>query len=52
MAGIGKSVWRGLVAFLSFSIPVLFMSFPTWENLTIGSIMFAILHFIEKKATA
>lgn len=49
---ITKSIWRGVVALLSFGIPIVFTTFPQWETLTIGTVAFAILHFLEKKFIA
>lgn len=44
-----NSIWRTLIAVLSFGTPLVFMNFPALENLTIGTIVFFVLHYAEKR---
>ena len=44
-----KSAWRGVVGLVSFGVPLVFLANPAWENLTIGTVAYMVLHFAEKK---
>jgi hypothetical protein len=46
---LAHSVWRALVAALSFAIPFTAFAFPGWENITLGAIIFGILHYAQKQ---
>jgi hypothetical protein len=46
---IAQSIWRALVAALSFAIPLIGMALPGWESITVGSIVYAILHYAQKQ---
>lgn len=49
MKNLYHSLWRGAVATLSFAIPLLFATFPSWETLTVGGALYTVLHFLQKK---
>jgi hypothetical protein len=44
------SIYRAIVAFLSFAVPVLVTGYPTIANMTLGSLLFGLLHYAETKA--
>lgn len=46
-----RSIWRGIVAFIAFALPLAIGAFPEYANLTLGAVLFTILHFIEKTVT-
>lgn len=47
--GWQNSLWRAVVAGISFGIPVLTLAIPEWQNITLGAVAFFVLHFAEKK---
>ncbi len=49
MPSARHSVWRGLIALASFIFPLVVAHFPEYMNLTIGSVIFAALHYVETK---
>lgn len=46
---VGHSVWRTVVAALSFGLPLLATTFPTWEQVSIGTVVFWFLHYAQSK---
>lgn len=47
---LGLSIYRALIALLSFGIPTLITGYPTIANMTISTILFGLLHYAETKA--
>jgi hypothetical protein len=43
------SLWRALVAGASFGLPLLTAAFPTWESITLGTIVYALLHYAQSQ---
>jgi ABC-type uncharacterized transport system permease subunit len=43
------SVYRAVLAFLSFAIPLAFTAYPDLQTVTVGSVLFAILHYLSSK---
>lgn len=47
---LAHSIYRAIVAAASFGIPLATMAMPGWESITLGSIIFGLLHYAETKA--
>jgi hypothetical protein len=43
-------LYRAVIALASFSVPVLVTGYPTIANMTLGSLLFGLLHYAETKA--
>jgi hypothetical protein len=44
------SIWRAVVAAFSFGIPLVAMALPGWERITLGGLVYAILHYAQSQA--
>lgn len=44
------SIWRGFMALVAFSIPLILFSMPVeWQSMTIGTFLMVIGHYAEGK---
>jgi hypothetical protein len=46
---IGHSIWRAVVAAVSFGIPLVAMALPGWEGITLGTIVYTLLRYAQTK---
>ncbi len=44
------ATWRAVVAAFSFGIPLVAMAMPGWEGITLGTVVYAILHYTQSQA--
>ena len=50
--GFAHSMWRGLMAFIAFFIPVLLgMPGGGWQDFTLGTLLMILAHYAEKQLT-
>jgi hypothetical protein len=43
------SVYRAVLAFISFAIPLVFTQFPDLQTVTVGSIAYGIIHYLASQ---
>lgn len=43
----GKGLWKGVLSFILFAIPVVIGQFPEFFNLTIGSALVILANYIK-----
>jgi hypothetical protein len=44
------SLWRAVVAAISFGIPLVALAMPGWEGITLGGLIYTILHYAQSQA--
>ncbi len=46
------SIYRGVLVFVSFAVTTILAGNPQWGEITVGSIVFALAHFITSQLAA
>lgn len=49
---LARSIFRATVAALSFGIPLITLAIPHWADVTVGAIIFGLLHYAETKSSS
>lgn len=49
---IWHSLWRGVMVFIIFGTTTALAEHPEWGAVTIGSLLMAAVHYLEKQITA